>query len=359
MKQYLILALVIAALLGACSKRDDKPGGPMKRDDGSQAVMVEELTLRDIDEHVNVSGKLEGITDVSMSSEASGRILELYKKLGDYVNKGERIGKLDNEVLKIRLDQAEAAFLAAESALDNAQKNMNYATMSRERNLISDAEFNTANSAFKAAKAAFDGAKAGMESARNAYSNSYLMAPEQGRISQLNVSLGQYVNMGMPIASITDASTLILKTGVGESQISKLKAGQSATVTHMGKSYTATVRGFGIRPLPGSANYPVELTMHGSSGLMPGMVVSVRIRTNTFRNILYTSITNIQKEFDRNFVYVVQKDGDKTIAMQRDVVLGRSISEYVEILGGLEPGEIIVISGSENLEDGSLIKIRE
>ncbi|HQB98559.1 MAG TPA: hypothetical protein PKZ46_06455, partial [Candidatus Cloacimonadota bacterium] len=107
------------------------------------------------------------------------------------------------------------------------------------------------------------------------------------------------------------------------------------------------------------ANYPVELTMHGSGGLMSGMVVSARIRTNTFRNILYTSITNIQKEFDRNFVYVVQKDGDKTIAMQRDVVLGRSISEYVEILGGLEPGEIIVISGSENLEDGSLIKIRE
>lgn len=359
MIKYIMMTISLLVLLSACGKKDNAAPQRGGRDDGSQAVMVEELVLRDIDEIVTVSGKLEGITDITMSAEGSGRILALNKKLGDFVQQGERIGKLENDVLKIRFDSAEAGFRAAETSLQNAQKNLNYATSSRERNLISEAEFNMASAGFNSAKAAFDAAKAGLEAARMAYDNSYLIAPEKGRISQLNVAVGQYVNMGMPIAAITDASTLLLKTGVGESQIAKLKVGQTAIVTHMGNTYQATLRGFGIRPLPGSANYPVELTMPGVSALMPGMVVSARIKTNTFRNLLYTSITNVQKEYDRNFVYVVVQEGEKQIARQRDVQLGRSVSEFVEILSGVEARETIVISGSENLEDGSIVKIRE
>jgi multidrug efflux pump subunit AcrA (membrane-fusion protein) len=66
----------------------------------------------------------------------------------------------------------------------------------------------------------------------------------------------------------------------------------------------------------------------------------------------------VQKEFDRDYVYVAHIDGDKTVAVQRDVLLGRSVSEFVEILSGLEAGEKIVVSGTENLENGSLVKIR-
>jgi RND family efflux transporter MFP subunit len=349
----------VVLLLSACGKKEEGTIGRGKKDDGSQAVMVELLQARDIDEYVNVSGKLEGITDITMSAESSGRILELYKKLGDYVEKGERIGRLENEVSRIRLGQAEAAFNAAETSLENAQKNLDYATLSRQRELISEAEFNTASAAFKSAKAGFDGAKAALEAARQAYENTYLMAPERGRISYLNVSAGQLINMGSPIATITDASTLLLKTGVGESQIAKIKTGQKAIVKHLGKNYSATVRGFGIRPMQGSSNYPIELVLGGDKSLLPGMVVSAKIKTNTFRDMLYTSITNVLKEFDRNYVFVVEKEGEKSIARQRDVVLGRSISEYVEIISGVEAGEEIVISGSENLEDGSLVKIRD
>lgn len=354
-----IISSVLIVLISACGKEDNNAPVRGARSDGSQVVMVEELSLRNIDEYVNVSGRLEGITDIVMSAESSGRILELYKKLGDYVNKGDRIGKLENEVLKIRLEQAEASFTSAESSLENAQNSLDYAVSAKERELISQAEYNTANAAFKAAKALFDGAKASLESARIAYNNSYLMAPESGRISQLNVSLGQFINMGAPVASITDGSTLILKTGVGESQISRIKVGQNAVVSHTGKTYPAKVQGFGIRPLATSANYPVELTMHGTKGLLPGMVVSAKIKTNTYKDMLYTSITNVVKEFDRNYVYVVSKNQEKTVANQRDVQLGRSISEFVEIVSGVEAGEQIVVSGGENLEDGSVVRIRD
>jgi len=353
-----ILPLLLILSLGACGKKEEQAKPRGSKNDGRQAVMVEELMLRDVDEYIRVSGKVEGITDIVMSSESAGRVLALYKNLGDNVKQGERLGMVENEVLRIRLRQAETALSAAGSSLENAQRNRDYATSSRAQNLISEAEFSTAVSAFENATALFDGAEAGLESARLAYNNSYLSAPEKGRISQVHVAIGQYIAPGAPVVSITDASTLILKTGVGESQIGKIKVGQSATVSHQGKEYAAKVRGLGIRPLLGSSNYPVELTISGGSGILPGMVVSARIKVNTFRNLLYTEIANIENQYDKNYLFVVREEGEKVFADKHEVTLGRSIAEFVEIIQGVETGDKIVISGSENLDDGSAVNIR-
>ncbi|MDD3103809.1 MAG: hypothetical protein PHY24_06315, partial [Candidatus Cloacimonetes bacterium] len=107
MKIQYILALLLILSLGACGKKETNESPRSSRNDDRQAVMVEELTLRDVDEYIRVSGKLEGITDIVMSSESAGRVLELYKSLGDQVEQGERLGMVENEVLKIRLQQAE------------------------------------------------------------------------------------------------------------------------------------------------------------------------------------------------------------------------------------------------------------
>lgn len=362
MKTYIPILAVILLILTACGKKDDTTAkAKSPANDDRQAVMVENLGRRDIDEEITVSGKLEGITDIVMSSESNGRLMELYKKLGDNVNPGDRIGRVENDVTRIRVDQAEAAYNAAESSLQNAQKNLDYATRAKESNLISEAEYNTALSAFKGAKAGFDGANAALESARLAYNNSYLIAPAKGKISYLHIAVGQFVSQGMPVASITDASTLILKTGVGESQIGKIRDGLSASIAYQGKSYNGTVRGFGIKPMSGSANYPLEIAVAPGKYLLPGMVVRAKIKTNTYRNLLSTLLTNVSKEFDRNYLWVLSQVGDteRQIASRQEVELGRIIGQYVEILSGVEEGATIVVSGSENLEDGSAVMIRE
>jgi RND family efflux transporter MFP subunit len=320
--------------------------------------MVEELTLRPISDYVSVSGKLEGITSVVMSSETSGRILQVNKRLGDRVAAGERLGMVENEVLRIRLEQADAGLASAQTALDNAQRNLNYAEASKAKNLISEAEYNTAFSAFKGAKAAYDGAKAGQEQARLAYDKSFLTAPESGYIANLNISAGQYISPGQPIATITDNRVLILKTGVGESQIGKLRKGQRAEITYQNSTtaYSGSVRGFGISPLAGTSTYPVEIELTQTGNLLPGMVVSAKILTTRYDDLLYTSITNIVKEYGRNYIFTIDSDGK---AHKKEVVIGRIIGEYVELASGAEVGEKIVTTGSENLEDGSLVNIRQ
>ena len=353
--KLILLSLMILILVSACN-RGGKPGP--KAANTTQPVMVEELELRSLSDFITVSGKLEGITNIVMSAESAGRVLQLYKRLGDRVAQGERIGRLDNEVSQIRVEQAQAALASAQASFDNAQRNLNYAEQSRQRNLISEAEYNTALSAFTGARAGLEGARAGLEQARSGLSGSYLTAPESGTISNLNVAVGQFLAAGQPVATITNASRLILKTGVGESQIAKLRVGQTAVISMVGSSeqYQGRIRGFGISPLQGSSNYPLEIEISSPRNLMPGMVVSARILTDTYNNLLYTDITNVVREYDKTYIYVVTPE---TKAEKRPVTLGNVIGEFVVIANGAEPGERIVTSGAENLEEGSLVEIRQ
>lgn len=355
-RRILVLTVAIMMVLTACKK--EKPLADKKPvDDDKQPVMIEVLEPRTLQEFITVSGKLEGGTDITMLSETSGRIMQMYKKLGDKVTQGERIGMVDNDVYRIRFEQAEAAKLSAEAAFETAQLNLNTSDALFKKKSISQVEYNTALTAFKGAKANLDGAKAGWESARRAYDNSYLVAPEAGVITNLMVSQGQFINNGTPIATIVDDKVLLIKTGVGESQIGKIRQGQSADIKHndMDKPVKGFVKAFGIRPLANTANYPLEIQVSNKTGLMPGMVVTAKILSGTFQNQLYTSVNNVINEYDHAYLYVVN---DKDIALRKEVKLGRIVGENIIILSGVEVGERIVISGMENIEDNTPVQIR-
>jgi len=341
-KNAILVMIILLLALSACKNEAPKSDKKLSLDD-KQPVMIEILEPRTLDEYVTVSGKLEGETDITMTSETSGRIVQLYKKLGDKVAKGEQIGRVDNDIYRIRKEQAEAS-------LETAQLNLTTSEKLFANKTISQVEYNGALAAFK-------GAKAALESAVQAYDNSFLTAPESGTISNLMVNAGQYINQGTPVAYITDDKILLIKTGVGESQIGKLRTGLAADVYAPGKDKPVKgfIKGYGIRPLPTSATYPVEIQLNSASGLLAGMVVTAKILSGTYKNQLYTSINNIIKEYDRSYVYVVN---EKDVAVRKEVTLGKIVGVDVIILSGVESGDRIVVSGMENLESETPVQVR-
>jgi RND family efflux transporter MFP subunit len=356
--KYVIIALSAVLLLSATlSCRKGNPGPAQQGKEEKQTVMVEELVPRDLNEYISVSGKLEGSTDVIMVSETSGNLMTLYKKLGDRVEKLERIGIVNSEEYGLRLQQAKAAQKSAEASLETARLNLAASEGLFQKKIISQAEYNSAVAAVNGASAALEGANANLQAAQKAYDNSYLVAPAAGIISKLFVTAGQYVTFGTQIAYITDNKSLVIKTGVGESQIGKLKQGQSAEVFVQGSEVAAkgVISGLGIRPLPGAANYPLEIRLLSSKGLQPGMVATARILSGVFKDRLYTSINNISSEYDRYYVYTVGKDNRVS---RREVQVGRVVGENVMLLSGVEAGDRIVTTGTENLEDGAVVEIR-
>ncbi len=368
MRTKILVVLMISLALSAvgCKGKPhgggDKQKGNMAQEDtkpeSKMSVMVEIAQNQNLAEYIKVTGKLEGYTDIIMASETSGRILALNKKLGDWVDEGTEIGHVDNKDYEIRVEQAEAAKLATEAAFESAELQMQTAENLLEAESISDLEYQNYVSVSKNSQAALDGAKASLEQAQRAYNNSRFIAPVSGYIVNMPVKVGETINMGQTICGIVNSKKLLIKTGVGESEITKLKKGQAVTVTYEGinDKFAGKITGIGIKPLPNSASYPVEIELNNSAGkLYPGMVVEGKILSNIYENVIYTSINNVKQEYDHYYAFVLNAENR---AVKTYVTLGVQVERDVIITEGLEVGDQFVVEGIDNLQDGCLVENR-
>ena len=362
MKKIILSLIAIMLILSACSKgkaADEKSTLKTKQQqDKAISVMVEKVAPQNLEEYINFTGKLEGITDITLSSQTHGEVKEIYKKLGDWVKKGESIGRIDNASHQNQLDQANASLLAAEAALEVAEMQMQASEKLYKEQNISEAEYIMSTSSFKAAKAGFDGAKAILKNVQLNFDNSQFTAPVSGYIADMNLEVGQTIAAGMQVCTIVDSRKLVIKTGIGESGIMYVKKGQQVEIYHDShpEIFLGTITGTGIKPLNGTTNYPVEIIMDNpDSKLYAGMVIEGRIQSNIHENVIYTSLNNIAQEYDQKYVFIIEDN----IAKQRKITIGKKVGENVIITGGIENGELLVIEGMENLEDGSPVEIRK
>ena len=274
------------------------------------------------------------------------------------MKKGESIGRIDNASFQNQLDQANASLLAAEAALEVAEMQMQASEKLYKEQNISEAEYIQATSSFKAAKAGFDGAKAILKNVQLNFDNSQFTASVSGYIADMNLEIGQTIAAGMQVCTIVDSRKLVIKTGIGESGIIYVKKGQQVEIYHDShpETFIGTITGKGIKPVNGATNYPVEIVLDNPEGkLYAGMVIEGRIKSNIHENVIFTSLNNIAQEYDQKYVFIIEDN----IAMQRKITIGKKAGENVIIMSGIKNGELLVIEGMENLEDGSSVEIRK
>lgn len=361
MKKYsklLIIMVVLPLVLTSCMRGKGRASfkGAGEKTEKPIIVMVQDMQLRNLDKYIRVTGKLEGINDVDLSSEVSGKVVEIHKNLGDWVNKGEAIGRIDNSDSKNQLAQANAQLMAAEAGLEMAALSLTASTRLYDEDKISENEYLQAKSSQKSAQASYNGALASSESMRKMFENSQFTAPVSGYIAELNLEVGEMVTQGKIVAGIVNTKQVNIKTGVSGSDISYVKKGNSVKVDVNGEEHEGVVTGVGIRPETGGNNYPVEIRVENKDKkLYPGMVVECQIFSNTFENVLYTSIENLREKYDQTFGYVINSENRSEPTI---VVLGEKVGNNVIIKSGLEAGDKLVIDGIDSLSDGSLVDAR-
>lgn len=350
-------ALTTAIILISCSKTEDNPG---KKNESVQnpAVTVKVETIRpgDLQLYAEITGKLEGITDIIYYSEVAGKVKSVEKGLGDRVSKGEAIAYLDSKNYQISYDQARSELKSAEAGLEALKIKLETTQKLYDSGKVSKYELTNDQSALKKAEAAVDGAKANVERARINYENSKFLSPVDGSIAQINIKQGQFVATGQPVASIVDCRQLIVKTGVTEYDIQAIRTGAEVEIKHNGseKIIFGKVTGSGKKP-DATGNYPVEIVIENKEmELIPGMIIRGRIRSRKIENVIYTDFDNVVEEFGNYFVYLVNND---TKAEKRKIEPGRKYGNSLVILSGVEPGERIVVSGVDALTDKAQVKI--
>lgn len=361
--KYLLITLIAFSIMFGCGKKPaENPETSKKGKNNIEKnipVMVEKVKPKNLQQFIKVTGKLEGWTDIIMTAETSGKIIEIKKHLGDWIAKGEEVGRIDNKDYEIQVKQSEASVLAAEASYEAAELQMQASENLFQQNSISQVEYSQSKSTFKNALAGLNGAQAGLEKALKAYDNSRFLAPVSGFITDIPIEIGQTISFGQTVCSIVDSKKMIIKTGVGEKEVQKLKKGQRVTISNDGKEdvFYGKITGIGIKPVNNSASYPIEIEISNPKGkMLPGMVIEASIQSNVFKDVIYTSMNNIIQEYDDYFAFVITKENK---AERREVILGEKVGENVIITSGIKINENLVIEGVENLEDGSVVDVRK
>lgn len=352
----IILVILTVIFAVACQQQQEYPE-ETQEEIKAISVFAQTMQKKDLPEYIKISGTLEAKTDVVMISEVNGKLMKLHKTLGDWINKDETIGEVDSEIIKIQLQQTEAAVLSAEASYQTAQNNLTASEKLFASKTISQAEYDNAVTAEKGAKAQLDGAIAQKRQVEKMLENAMITAPVSGYISELPITLGNYISQGSILCRIVDSRTLLVKTGVGESVIKQMTKGQEVLLSSKTSNidFYGKIKGFGYAPMLGSVNYPIEIEIKDNRNLLPGEIIEANILLQLFRDVFVIKQGALITEYDHDYIYLI--DSENKIE-RKEIKVEKVIGDKL-IISGVQVGDKIVANGTENVEIGSLVDIRK
>lgn len=345
--------LILVALLSACSK-PPSPTMPVTR-----TVQVIEAQAIGSGKY-RYSGRLQASERSDLSFETDGFITAINVKLGDSIREGDELATLDDTALKLELDVQKAN-------LKNAQADLRDARLDFERRAALAGTGATSQSVIDQAKARFERAKAQVDSlaaqvgrAEQRLTDTKLLAPFAGEIVARLVEDSEVVTAGQPVLQVIgDRNRLEAVTHVPGLAVRGMKLGQAVTVylPSNGVASNGVVSEIGYQS-NNSGLFPITISLQSSRpGLHPGESIEVHwSRAIDGRNVVIPLTAFVPSGKGSGLVFVVEEDRESTKVASREVTLGSIRSDHIEVLFGLEPGEIIVAKGVDLLEHGDTVQ---
>jgi RND family efflux transporter MFP subunit len=353
---------------GQLRGQQGEPGAAMRP---PMTVEVASTRRETVSEHVTVVGNLIGAATVEVVPKVSGRLQSVNVRLGDPVQRGQIIAKVEDREIREQVRQAEASFEVARATIRQREADLNLAetNVERARNLynrqllprqgLDDAEAQHQASAAQLdlARAQFQQAQARLEELRITLSNTNVPSPVDGFVARRNLDPGAFASQNAPVASVVDISTVRLVANLVEKDASRVNAGTPAQVevdAFPGEVFSGRISR--IAPVfdPATRTAEMEIEVPNRSGrLKPGMYARVTLTVGTRQNALVVPRNAVVDVEGKRGVFVPQENR----AQFRAVQTGLQDETRVEITGGLSEGARVITTGALALRDGDPIQL--
>ncbi len=282
---------------------------------------------------------IEAVQESTVSAQTSGRILAVYFDVDDYVPKGGVLLRFKDTEHRARLEQAQASLKEAAARNEEAQDQFERMKDLFAEKHVSKSDMDRARADVSAAKARLDAAQAGVKQAREQLAYTEVRAPYSGIVSQRHAEPGESVNVGQPLMTGFSLEKLRAATVVPQNLIDDVRAQALARIIitpQDDRSIFAEKLTF--TPYADSRTHTFKVRVdlpEGEHGIYPGTFVKVAFITGRERRLVIPASAVAYRSEVRG-VYVVEESGRVSF---RQVRLGRSRGERIEILAGLEAGE--------------------
>jgi HlyD family secretion protein len=169
-----------------------------------------------------------------------------------------------------------------------------------------------------------------------------IRAPVTGRVTAIDLKVGQYRNPGQRLAEIIPGTGMKLSADIDELYLARVHPGQLASIDLDGQPMKITVRR--VSPQVRNGHFTIDLEFEGTSppGLVPGATFQGQLQLGGDRLVCILPVGPFLERTGGDWVFVVARDGKS--AERRHIKVGRRTTEQLEILGGLADGERVITS---------------
>ena len=330
------------------------------------------VSLNDIVETISATGKIQPQTEIKISADVSGEIVELFVKEGDDVMKGDLLLKIKSDIYLSILERAEASLnsslanlLMAEAQFQESQQNFNRNKKLLESEAISIADFEKIESQYKVSKLNVESAKyaiisseASVKEAKENLAKTKIYAPKNGTISRLNIEIGERVvgtaqMSGTEILSLANLNEMEVVVEVNENDILNVEIGDKVDI-EVDALANQNFKGI-VSEIANSADYvgisadqlttfKVKIEIVDVANFKPGMTATVDIITAQLYNVLSVPIESITLRYDSIFdkkiecVFLILDDEVK----KANVKTGIQDIDFIQIKEGLSLNQKVV-----------------
>jgi len=353
-KPQLLIAVAGALLESACG---GSPGAASVRPQRAVLrVRVAPVVVQDVVHQIKALGSIEAQDLVQVTAQVEGVASEVRFREGDRVSPATVLLRIDPDRHRVEAERAKALKDQATAELGRAQADLDRREALAKNQLLSTEELARSRGENARLEAAVEVAKAAYELALQDQRRSEVKPPITGVINTRTVDTGQFVRTGTVLATIVDVSRLRLRFKVSEAE--SLRARESGrlsfSVAPLGpRDFGARIYHVGRVADPTTRQVEVLAWVDAAHELKPGFFAEVTLAGERKQDALVVPESAIQAS-ERGFVtYVVKQN----TARLRPVGLGlRTGTGVVEILSGLEAGEVVVSEGSDRLADGMAVE---
>ena len=280
---------------------------------------------------------------VLMRSQIDGVIENINFEEGDEITKEKKLIDISTKELQLKLKIAIADSNLAEINIKRDEK-------LASSNLISSSQLDQT-------RTRAESARLNKELARISLKKSLISSPLDGTVKTRHVKVGEFVRKGDKLVEILDLSRVIVKVNIPELEILEIKIGQKVEIALYIMEeiiFSGEVKNIGLEADSNNRTFPVEIHVSNSERMLrPGMLArSTFTKSIDDEQIVIPRHTILEKERGR-VVYVF----DKGKVFQRDIQVGLSQKDQVQVIRGLKKGELIVVEGHNKLSDGEEVNV--
>jgi len=296
---------------------------------------------------VSLDAVVEAVRQATLSAQVPGAIVSLNVKAGDRVRAGQELLRIDASAAQQNVAGSTAQLEAAQANMRVAGKELERQKQLFQKQYISQGALDRAQAQFDAAQAQVNAQQAQTRAAQTQTGFFSVRAPFSGVVSDVPVTLGDMAMPGRPLLTLHDPSALRVSAAVPQSMIEGVRQ-QIKTVRYEIAGHTS-VSAAHVQLLPSvdPVTHTAQLRMAlpaGVEGLAPGMFARVWVPVtplapNAKDARVFLPLTAIVRRAEMTGVYVMDAQGQPRL---RQVRLGRSTGQTVEVLSGVSAGEQVV-----------------